>query len=599
MREENVTPLFNGNISTTTWRTASDGVLRKYSFGYDQLNRLKYAHYQKPGITAQRPGSYDESLSYDKNGNIQTLNRFGYLDNDNGTVVEIDNLEYNYNYNQLHDVGDYSNSINGFKNENSTGEDYHYDENGNMTVDKNKGILNIVYNHLNLPTSIAFENEKYISYLYNAGGVKLQKFVEDMVNPVSTDYLSGFQYVGGKLKFFPHAEGYVDAYGNQFNYVYNYTDHLGNIRLSYGEEKRTGFVKIIEENNYYPFGLKHSNYNLQKSDFVPAVLGSAVNLDAEVELKPVARNSYQYKYNGKELQDELGLNMYDFGARNYDPAIGRWMNIDPMAGKWQEYSPYTYTLNNPMFFVDPNGEDVYLYYYVKSSNKEENSMFMNSAMTRAKEMLSTMKDGDVSRISFVEDLGTLESAVEKDVKELSPKYGGTREVGVFSHAGLDGPIGSKPTSKDALYNKGDLNADGRAVPQNSTQLSISGWSKIDFNFINDGNSRANFFGCNTGRDPDGDGSGKSFTTTLSSLANFKDVKVGGQSSSSYPSMFTNVRETNSAMRSGDFKSQTTYMVGAPGLGIGGRWNSTPANPMIQSVNGETVGAFYQAGKTKK
>jgi RHS repeat-associated protein len=368
---------------------------------------------------------------------------------------------------------------------------------------------------------------------------------------------------------------------------------LGNIRVSYSLNPADGELKILEENHYYPFGLKHSNYNVEIADFEKDETGFFVIL------KPVERSEFQYKYNGKEYQDELGLNFYDFGARNYDAAIGRWMNIDPMAGKWQEYSPYNYTLNNPMFFVDPNGEDVYLYYYVKSNNKEDNSMFMNSAMTRATEMLSTMKDGDVFKISFVEDLGSLESTVENDVKELSPIYGGTREVGIFSHAGLDGPIGSKPASKDALYNKGDLGADGRAVAQNSTQLSINGWSKIDFNFINDGKSRANFFGCNTGRDPDGEGSRKSFTTTLSSLANFKDVKVGVQPSSSYPSMFTNVRETNSAMRSGDFKSQTTYMVAAPGLGVGGRWNSTPANPMIQSVNGETVTPFYQAGKSKK
>ena len=373
MMEENATPLFNGNIATTNWRTASDDVLRKYSYDYDHLNRLKYAHYQKPGITAQRPGSYDESLSYDKNGNIQTLNRFGYLDNDNGTVVEIDKLFYDYTHNQLDQVYDQSNSINGFKDRNVGSTDYEYDENGNMTVDKNKGILNIVYNHLNLPTSIVFENEKYISYIYNAVGVKLQKFVNDMANPVTTDYLSGFQYSSAAaqnpyngLQFFPHAEGYVDAYGNQFNYVYNYTDHLGNIRLSYGEEKRTGFVKIIEENNYYPFGLKHSNYNLQKSDFVPAVLGSAVNLDAEVELKPVARNSYQYKYNGKELQDELGLNLYDYGARFYDPALGRWMNVDPLAEQMRRHSPYNYAFNNPIYFIDPDGmapsppDDIYV-----------------------------------------------------------------------------------------------------------------------------------------------------------------------------------------------------------------------------------------------
>jgi RHS repeat-associated protein len=89
------------------------------------------------------------------------------------------------------------------------------------------------------------------------------------------------------------------------SYVFQYKDHLGNVRLSYAKNPTTQVLEIIEENNYYPFGLKHKGYN----DYIP--------------------NTNKFKYNGKELQDELGLNMYDYGARNYDPALGRWMNIDP------------------------------------------------------------------------------------------------------------------------------------------------------------------------------------------------------------------------------------------------------------------------------
>ena len=245
-------------------------------------------------------------------------------------------------------------------------DDYAYDFNGNMKTDTNKGIEGITYNHLNLPTKILFSGTTNgnISYIYNAIGGKVKKVVEDNVANTTTDYLTGFQYKNTELQFFPHAEGYVhytkplatqggenSALGS-FNYVFNYTDHLGNVRLSYARDPLVGNrVKILEENHYYAFGLKHKNYNVERLDFDQFP-------DTGVELVPipaVANASYNYKYNGIELQEELGLNMYDMDMRDYDPAIARWVVQDPVIH--YEYSPYNAFDNNPVFWADPSGAD--------------------------------------------------------------------------------------------------------------------------------------------------------------------------------------------------------------------------------------------------
>lgn len=320
--------LYNGNISQTFWKTTnSDSSLKNYTYSYDALSRLIQAN--------DNLGRYNESLTYDKNGNIMTLDRNGNNLPNTASFGQIDKLVYTYDGgNRLQKVEDATGNTEGFTNGNSGSNiDYGYDLNGNMISDANKNVAEINYNHLNLPTAVSIGGGT-INYIYDASGTKQRK----TANGITTDYVAGFQYENNVLKFFPQAEGYVEYNSGNYNYIYQYKDHLGNIRLSYQDKDNNGVVnsgEIVQENNYYAFGLTHKGYN------------NTVN---GVENK--------YKYNGKEFQEDLGLKMYDYGRRNYDPALGRFMNMDRFSEKYLDNTPYSYTKNNPVFFVDVNGDSL-------------------------------------------------------------------------------------------------------------------------------------------------------------------------------------------------------------------------------------------------
>ena len=343
--------LFNGNISQTLWATqspnnTSNTVSTSYIYSYDALNRILNA--------TDNTGHYNlTSVTYDKNGNITDLVRQGHrvampTSTDFGVM---DDLEYSYVGNQLTSVSDASGILFGFSDGSTAGNDYDYDENGNLTQDLNKDIHpgGITYNHLNLPAEVKFgtANQKKITYIYDALGTKLKKVADDNGSLTETEYAGNFIYEGPsgntQFKFFSQPEGYVSQDGQGgYEYVYQYRDHLGNIRLSYTDINRNNAnpvsLEIVEENNYYPFGLKHNGYNS---------LVSTEGNDA----------AQRWKFGGKELDNSLNgaLHTYDFGARNYDPALGRWMNMDPLAEQMRRHSPYNYVFDNPIFFTDPDG----------------------------------------------------------------------------------------------------------------------------------------------------------------------------------------------------------------------------------------------------
>lgn len=354
---------FNGNIAEIDWKTSLDGVHRKYSYQYDGLNRLSFGRYSEPFGTVPQENHFGESLEYDLNGNITHLYR-NAKNATTGTAIQIDNLSYSYSGNRLNSVTDTSGNYSGYPD--TSGAQIAYDLNGNMKNQIDKGILNIDYNFLNLPKEVKF-NETYIirnpatgeneernvriAYTYRADGTKLRKkhtvfFSKGFSERTSTtDYLDGFQYTishagAVSLEFVPTSEGYYNFKNNK--YIYHYTDHLGNIRLSYFNG--SGGTEVLEENNYYPFGLKHEGYNAL-----------------------AANTNYNYQYNGKELQTETG--MYDFGARFYIPDIGRWSVVDPLAEKMTRHSPFNYAFNNPIYFTDPDGKSPLDHYLDKATGR--------------------------------------------------------------------------------------------------------------------------------------------------------------------------------------------------------------------------------------
>ncbi|SIS30052.1 RHS repeat-associated core domain-containing protein, partial [Chryseobacterium joostei] len=402
---KNVKPMYNGNIAEVDWRSVESlGANpplepKRYGYAYDALNRLTAGYYQNPNNPWSK--EHTEVVDYDLNGNIIKLYRTSVM---NGTTAEvIDELVYNYGPptslgNRLLDVKDNRHNKAGYE---GGGNIIAYDANGNMTNMLDKQILGINYNYLNLPNSIARGANFNINHLYRADGVKLHKSILEtydgvngtVSNTTDTDYLDGFQYIhtltqgggspggGGSpveeadfaispmrkameieaytmdgiinplepgidppigggggvivvpakdedLVFFPTAEGYYDYKKDQ--YIYQYKDHLGNVRVSFGRNN-VGALEITDANDYYPFGMNHL-----KTGNAFFGVGSYKN----------------YKYNEKELQE---TGMYDFGARQYMPDIGRWIVVDPLAEKMRRFSPYTYAGDNPIRYIDPDG----------------------------------------------------------------------------------------------------------------------------------------------------------------------------------------------------------------------------------------------------
>jgi RHS repeat-associated protein len=339
----NGTAMYNGNISGMKWKNGSSGSTQKgYGFLYDQINRLTTSKYGEGASYTSNVNRYDENLTYDKNGNILTVSRKGQTSA--GVFGDLDVLTYSYTGmgNQVKAIADAVADVAGRGDfydgtDGSASKEYYYDRNGNTWLNRNKR-MKTEYNYLNLPSRISdtITPANKIEYVYTSAGTKLK---QRLSTGTTLLYLGNYVYTldgtanGIVVKYILTQEGRATYSGGTYTYEYFMKDHLGNTRVSFNVPSSTAV--IVQQSDYYPFGMIH-------------------------QPQPTTASDNRYLYNGKEFQNNLlgGINfdLYDYGARFYDPQIGRFHTIDPKAEKYNIWSTYLYGANNPIKLIDKNGE---------------------------------------------------------------------------------------------------------------------------------------------------------------------------------------------------------------------------------------------------
>ena len=424
-------PCYNGNISSMTWQSGGESTRRGYKFTYDGLNRLLNATYGEGTSISTNANRFSENVTgYDKNGNIKSLQRYGQTSS--SAYGLIDNLTYTLTGNRLNRVDDavtasaYNNGFE-FKNGVSAANEYTYDANGNLMKDSNKGITGIQYNVLNLPSSITFSDGSSITYTYAADGTKLRTVHKIGSVTTTTDYCGNVIYENNTAKLLLTEEGYVSLNDNKHHYYLQ--DHQGNNRVVINQ---SGSVE--EMNHYYPFGGVFAGTN----------------------------NVQPYKYNGKEYDNRKGLNWYDYGARYYDAALGRWHVVDALGEKYYPWSTYTYCLNNPILFIDKDGlmpAPGDLFKSKRAAAKDWGMYYNGASIIRRQEMGSSIYE--VKENGKLKGYSYSEAAIgEAHKTKISKSPNSERTIAtIHAHGNYDGIFidkkGNVFETKDNEFSKAD------------------------------------------------------------------------------------------------------------------------------------------------
>ena len=362
-----------------TWIIPGESYLRRYDNTYDGMNRLTegaYSHLvaQTLGILQgigseplvmggtesealplglipvindpgnlllpddNGPDRYTDRISFDKNSNITSLERYGM--NNQRHYGLIDSLVITRNGNQLKTIEDYAEKdltytgASDFYDGLTNSTEYTYNANGALSKDMNRGIGHIGYDDLGNLRRILYHNgiAYSIEYIYAADGTKLRTIHRGSggLNAYvdSIDYVGNLILKNGQPEMYLFDGGYASFNNDTVNgWHYYISDYMGNNRMVVNSN---GTVEQIT--HYYPYG---------------GVIGDISTNE----------NVQKYKFEGKELDRTFGLDNYDIHARQYFAMAPMWDRVDPLAEDNPQFSPYSYCMGNPVNLGDYNGMD--------------------------------------------------------------------------------------------------------------------------------------------------------------------------------------------------------------------------------------------------
>ena len=351
---------FGGDVSSMEWRSGAGNGTRSYDFSYDGLGRLVSADYGEYG---DHVVGYGASYSYDNMGNLLSLSREGDMTSSLKGIV--DNLSMTYDGNRLASVSDSAPapSVTGsadFRDGASMAVEYTYDRNGNMTSDLNRRISSVSYNRQNRPARMRHAGGTE-TFTYLPDGTKRGRTFLGKGRSLSrTEYRGNLVCADDTLKYILFDGGLIAMDRAEPEYLFFLRDHLGSTRVV---ARSNG--KAVQVNHYYPYGMAYASGRMSGNAEAHPVTGEGGNvIDGDLEIggetggmelaRPGA--SQPYRFLGNELYTSNSLGLYDFSARMYDPALGRFLSVDPMAEGYRHLSPYAYCAGNPVVYVDKDGQ---------------------------------------------------------------------------------------------------------------------------------------------------------------------------------------------------------------------------------------------------